>query len=92
MTLKDCLLAALLPAFLFLGSACPSPTERAAPDPPAALDTGGFHPHVAEAMQAARQEVVDDLQAVWSAVERLSGSPIDPLDDDYLRDLLAVSA
>ncbi|WP_136660535.1 hypothetical protein [Nitratireductor sp. XY-223] len=39
-----------------------------------------------------RQEVVDDLQAVWSAVERLSGRPIDPLDEGYLRDLARVPA
>ena len=31
-----------------------------------------------------RSEVVDDMQAVWSAVERLRGAPLDPLDAEYL--------
>ena len=31
-----------------------------------------------------RSEIVDDLQAVWTAVERLRGAALDPLDPDYL--------
>ena len=31
-----------------------------------------------------KQEIVEDLQAVWGAVERLRGRPIDPLDDDWI--------
>ena len=31
-----------------------------------------------------RNEIVDDIQAVWSAVERLRGAPLDPLDGEYL--------
>lgn len=31
-----------------------------------------------------RQEIVDDLQAVWGAVDRLRGKPLDPLDDDWI--------
>ena len=38
-----------------------------------------------------RREIVDDLQAVWSAVETMSGQPIDPLDTQYLRDLSRVT-
>ena len=34
-----------------------------------------------------RSEIVDDLQAVWTAVERLRGVALDPLDEDYLRAL-----
>lgn len=34
-----------------------------------------------------RRSIVDDLQSVWSAVEDLSGKPIDPLDAGYLQDL-----
>ncbi len=34
-----------------------------------------------------RREIVDDIQAVWGAVEKLSGGPVDPLDPDYLRAL-----
>jgi len=37
-----------------------------------------------------RSEVVDDVQAVWAAVEKLRGRPLDPLDDGYLA-LLAPS-
>lgn len=29
--------------------------------------------------------VVDDIQAVWGAYEKLSGEILDPLDPDYLR-------
>lgn len=31
-----------------------------------------------------RTEIIDDIQGVWSVVERLHGTMIDPLDDDYL--------
>ncbi len=31
-----------------------------------------------------RSEIVDDIQAVWTAVERLRGAPLDPLDEGYL--------
>ena len=34
-----------------------------------------------------RSEIVDDIQAVWTAVERLRGAPLDPLDENYLRAL-----
>ena len=34
-----------------------------------------------------RSEIVDDIQAVWTAVERLRGAPMDPLDETYLRAL-----
>ncbi|MEX3007669.1 hypothetical protein [Hoeflea sp. TYP-13] len=37
-----------------------------------------------------RREIVDDLQAVWTAIERLSGTPVDPLDEGYLQDLAQV--
>ena len=38
-----------------------------------------------------RQEVVDDIQAVWGAVERIRGAALDPLDGGYLRDLGAAT-
>ena len=31
-----------------------------------------------------RREIVPDIQAVWTAVEKLTGRPLDPLDPDYL--------
>ena len=31
-----------------------------------------------------RSEIVDDIQAVWTAVERLRGAPLDPLDARFL--------
>jgi hypothetical protein len=31
-----------------------------------------------------RREIVDDIQAVWGAVERLRGAPLDPLDPGWL--------
>jgi hypothetical protein len=31
-----------------------------------------------------RQEVVDDLMAVWAAAEKIRGGPIDPLDPAFL--------
>jgi hypothetical protein len=31
-----------------------------------------------------RQEVVDDLMAVWAAAEKIRGRPIDPLDLGFL--------
>ncbi|SLN09891.1 hypothetical protein ROJ8625_00121 [Roseivivax jejudonensis] len=31
-----------------------------------------------------RQEIVDDLQSVWGAVDRLRGGPVDPLDEDWI--------
>jgi len=34
-----------------------------------------------------RQEIVDDIQAVWAAVERMRGHPLDPLDDTYIEAL-----
>lgn len=34
-----------------------------------------------------RTVIVDDLQAVWSAVETLTGSAIDPLDEAFLQRL-----
>jgi len=34
-----------------------------------------------------RSEIVDDIQAVWGAVERLRGAPLDPLDPDWLKAL-----
>ena len=34
-----------------------------------------------------RRVIVDDIQAVWGAVEAIGGSPVDPLDPDYLRAL-----
>ena len=34
-----------------------------------------------------RQEIVDDLQSVWGAVERLRGSPVDPLDDAWIGEI-----
>ncbi len=34
-----------------------------------------------------RNEVVDDIQSVWMAVERIRGSPVDPLDDGYIGSL-----
>jgi len=39
-----------------------------------------------------RSEVVDDVQAVWAAVEKLRGRPLDPLDDGYLALLVPSSA
>ncbi len=30
-----------------------------------------------------RREIVDDIGAVWGAVERLRGQPLDPLDPDW---------
>ena len=34
-----------------------------------------------------RHQIVDDLQAVWGAVEALSGEAVDPLDPNYLQAL-----
>lgn len=34
-----------------------------------------------------RQEIVDDLQAVWGAVDRLRGAPVDPLDEAWLAEM-----
>lgn len=34
-----------------------------------------------------KTEIIDDIQAVWSSVERLHGGLIDPLDDAYLNQL-----
>lgn len=31
-----------------------------------------------------KSEIVDDIQAVWGAVERLRGAPVDPLSPDWL--------
>lgn len=35
-----------------------------------------------------RRLIVQDLQAVWAAVEQLSGRSVDPLDNRYIRHLL----
>ncbi len=32
-----------------------------------------------------KKEIVDDIQAVWGAVERLRGAPADPCDPAWLR-------
>jgi hypothetical protein len=37
-----------------------------------------------------RREIVDDIQSVWTVVERFSGAPIDPLDQNYLQALSKV--
>ncbi|MDE0308069.1 MAG: hypothetical protein OXI87_24765 [Albidovulum sp.] len=34
-----------------------------------------------------RQEIADDIQAVWTAVETMLGRPFDPLDDTYINTL-----
>lgn len=31
-----------------------------------------------------RSEIVDDIQSVWTSVETLCGSSVDPLDPEYL--------
>lgn len=36
-----------------------------------------------------RREIVDDIQAVWGAGDRLRGAPLDPLDPDWLAALEA---
>lgn len=34
-----------------------------------------------------KRVIVDDIQSVWTAVEQLTGSPIDPLDPGFLDEL-----
>ena len=34
-----------------------------------------------------RQEIADDIQAVWTAVENMLGRPLDPLDETYIDSL-----
>ena len=31
-----------------------------------------------------KREIVDDIQAVWAAVDRMRGKPVDPLAEDWL--------
>lgn len=35
-----------------------------------------------------RAAVVSDLAQVWAEVERMTGAPLDPLDPEFIRDLL----
>jgi hypothetical protein len=40
--------------------------------------------HFVVRSRTGRQEVVDDLMAVWAAAEKIRGGPIDPLDPAFL--------
>ena len=40
--------------------------------------------YVLSARRRGRREIVDDIQSVWGAAEKLRGVAVDPLDPDYL--------
>jgi hypothetical protein len=45
---------------------------------------GGLIPGIQIATLSGSQAIVDDLDAVWVAAERLAGGPVDPLDARFL--------
>jgi hypothetical protein len=45
---------------------------------------GGLIPGIQIATLSGSQAIVDDLEAVWVAAERLSGGAVDPLDARFI--------
>ncbi|MBS0122698.1 hypothetical protein [Thetidibacter halocola] len=46
----------------------------------------GVIPGVQLASRTGAREIVPDLAALWSAAERMTGTPVDPLGDRFLAD------
>jgi hypothetical protein len=45
---------------------------------------GGLIPGIQIATLSGSQAIVDDLDGVWVAAERLAGGPVDPLDARFV--------